>query len=187
MKLHGTFLTSIERLWFCRSALEEAHSKSLVKLARLSSNATPQGSFAPVWQILKSSTERLAGLHLQMMQKITELVKELAKYADDIQKKYKCVKEEEASTLDTVQGIQNITVTLQKTKDIYIQRVQELEKLQKENASLKDIERSEIKVKKALEDYKVWTAKYTACRDDFEKKMTAACRVSKIILSAESC
>ena len=51
------------------------------------------GTFAPVWQILKNSTERLATIHLQMMQKIAELVKELAKYADELQKKYKTVKE----------------------------------------------------------------------------------------------
>ncbi|CAG7725198.1 unnamed protein product [Allacma fusca] len=158
-----------------RSAIEEAHSKSLSKLARISANGTPQGTFAPLWQILKNSTERLASIHLQMMQKIQDLVKELAKYADELQKKYKTVKDEEASTLETVQGIQNITATVQKAKDIYFQRAQELEKLQKDNASQKDIEKAEAKAKKALEDYKLWIGKYSICRDDFEKKMTQAC------------
>jgi len=112
-----------------------------------------------------------------MMQKIQEIVKELAKYADDLQKKYKTVKDEEAGTLEVVQLIQVTTLSAQKAKEVYFQRASELEKLQKDNASQKDIEKAEVKTKKAYEDYKTWVEKYSVCRDDFERKMMLACKV----------
>lgn len=88
------------------------------------------------------------------------------------------VKEEESSTLEVVQSIQSITITLQKAKDICLQRGLELEKLKKDNASQRELEKSEIKFKKAQDDYKALVDKYTTIRNDFETKMTQACRVS---------
>jgi len=160
-----------------RSSLEEAHSKSFTKLAKLAANGCPNGTFAPVWQILKNSSEKLSSIHLQMMQKLQDLVKDLSKYADELQKKHKAIKEDEAGTLEVVQSIQNITNMVQKTKEIYFQRASELEKYQKENASQKDIEKAEAKSKKAYEEYRSWADKHAACREDFEKKMTIACKV----------
>lgn len=87
------------------------------------------------------------------------------------------MKEEESSTLELVQSIQNITVTLQKAKDMYMQRGQELEKLRKDNTSQRELEKTEVKFKKAQEDYKALVDKYTVIRNDFETKMTQACRV----------
>lgn len=164
---------------FSRSSLEEGQSKSLSKLAKSASNASLQGSFAPIWQILKSSTEKLSNVHGQLVQRIQELVKDVGKYSEDLQKKHKLVKEEETCTIETVQLIQNTSTSLQKAKESYLQRASELEKLQKENASQKDIEKAESKTKKAYEDYKSWVEKYSVCRDEFERKMTLACKVSK--------
>lgn len=59
-----------------------------------------------------------------------------------------------------------------------MQRGLELEKLKKDNASQRELEKSEIKFKKAQDDYKALVDKYTAIRNDFETKMTQACRVS---------
>lgn len=87
------------------------------------------------------------------------------------------MKEEESSTLELVQGIQSITVTLQKAKDIYLQRGLELEKLRKDNTSQRELEKAEVKFKKVQDDYKVLVDKYTVIRNDFETKMTQACKV----------
>lgn len=87
------------------------------------------------------------------------------------------VKEEESSTLEVVQNIQSITVTLQKAKDMCLQKGLELEKLRKDNASQRELEKSEVKYKKAQDDYKALVDKYTVVRNDFESKMTQACRV----------
>lgn len=95
------------------------------------------------------------------------------------------MKEEESSTLEVVQSIQSITVTLQKAKDTCLQRGLELEKLKKDNASQKELEKAEIKFKKAQDDYKTLVDKYTTIRNDFETKMTQACRVIVILLCCE--
>lgn len=68
-------------------------------------------------------------------------------------------------------------MALQKAKDIYIQKSGELDKLKKDNASSKDIEKAELKLKKSQDDYKVLVDKYNTVKDEFEKKMTASCKV----------
>lgn len=93
---------------------------------------------------------------------------------------YVQVKEEQSGTLDAVQAIQSTTLALQKAKDIYVQKGGELDKLRKDNASTKDIEKAELKLKKAQDDYKVLVDKYSAVKEDFEKKMTSACKVNTI-------
>ncbi|CAL8104816.1 unnamed protein product [Orchesella dallaii] len=159
-----------------RSSVEESYSKSLTKLAKVAANANPNGSYSPYWQILKNSSEKLSTIHLQMTQKVQELVKDLTKYADDLQKKYKTVKEEEAGTLESVQQIQNSTAMTIKTKELFFQRAMELDKYQKDNASMREIEKAEVKAKKAQEEYKQWVEKHTVCREDYVQKMTAACK-----------
>lgn len=72
--------------------------------------------------------------------------------------------------------MQNVTLMVQKSKDTYTQRGLELEKLRKDNASPKEIEKAESKLKKAQEEYKVYLEKYTAVKDDFEKKMSVTCK-----------
>ncbi|XP_032683980.1 F-BAR domain only protein 2 isoform X9 [Odontomachus brunneus] len=158
-----------------RSAIEENNYKLLSKVAKQASNST-QGSFAPVWAALRGAAEKLAGLHLQMAQRVAELIKDVSKYADELHKKHKAVKEEESSTLEVVQNIQSITVTLHKAKDMCMQKGLELEKLRKDNASQRELEKTEVKFKKAQDDYRALVDKYTVIRNDFEAKMTQACR-----------
>lgn len=89
------------------------------------------------------------------------------------------VKEEEGGTLEVVEAIKSTSLTLQKAKDSYTQKGMELDKLKKENASPKDLEKAEAKLKKAQEDYKLIVEKYSAVKEDFEKKMSLACKVNK--------
>lgn len=84
--------------------------------------------------------------------------------------------------MDAVQVIQSTTLALQKAKDIYLQKGGELDKLKKDNASAKDIEKAEIKLKKAQDDYKVLIDKYSAIKEEFEKKMSSACKVKIITI-----
>ncbi|XP_021930359.1 F-BAR domain only protein 2 isoform X9 [Zootermopsis nevadensis] len=159
-----------------RSSIEENHSKLLSKLAKQAAGGCVQGTFAPLWHVLRTSAEKLANLHMQMVQKVSELVKEVSRYADELHKKHKTVKEEESGTLEIVQAIQSTTLTLQKAKDAYTQKGLEFDKLKKENASAKDVEKAEAKLKKAQEDYKNLIDKYSAVKEDFEKKMSVACK-----------
>lgn len=165
-----------------KSNIEESNSKLMTKLANKAGSGCVNGTFAPIWVVLKSSAERLASLHLQMVQKISELVKDVAKYADELHKKHKCVKDEEAGTLETVTAMQSSTAALQKSKDAYTSRVQELEKLKKDNASAKDLEKADAKVRKQHDDYKALLDKYIPVRTEFERRMTVTCKVRFFIV-----
>ncbi|XP_065165337.1 F-BAR domain only protein 2 isoform X2 [Atheta coriaria] len=159
-----------------QSSIEENNSKFLAKLAKQAGSCCTQGTFAPLWAVLKNYAERLAALHLQMVSKVMELVKDVNKYSEELAKKHKLVKEEESGTLEAVQLMQSTTLMVQKAKDVYNQRGAELEKLKKENASPKDVEKVESKYKKAQEDYRGFVDKYVAAKDAFEAKMTVTCR-----------
>lgn len=156
-----------------RANIEENNSKLFGKLAKQSGGS---GTFAPLWQVLRTSIEKIAGLHLQMMHKVNELVKEVCKYTEELQKKHKLVKEEQGPTLEIVQTIQSTTLVLQKAKDVYQQKCEELDKLKRDSTSAKDLEKAEIKVKKAQEDYKTIVDKYALIKEDFEKKMSISCK-----------
>lgn len=161
-----------------KSNIEEHNSKLMTKLANKAGSGCVNGTFAPIWVVLKSSAERLASLHLQMVQKISDLVKDVAKYADELHKKHKLVKEEESSTLDAVQAMQTSSVAVQKSKDLYTNRLQEMEKLRKDNSSAKELEKVETKLKKQHDDYKVLLDKHNPIKMEFERRMSTTCKVS---------
>lgn len=158
-----------------KSNIEEQNSKMMSKLAHKA--GTLNSTFAPVWTILRTSAEKLSTLHMQMVQKLTELVKDVAKYADELHKKHKSVKEEESQTLECVQAIQTSTVAVQKLRDLYASKVQELEKLRKDSGSHKDAEKLEAKLKKLQEEYKALMDKHNPIKNEFERRMTQTCKV----------
>lgn len=160
-----------------RSNLDEHNSKVLLKLAHKVGSSGGSGTFSPLLIILKSSAERLSELHTQMMQKTTELVKNILKYADELHKKHKTVKEEESSTQDAVHQMKESTTAVQKAKDLYQSRLQEVEKLKRENASAKDIEKAEAKLKKHQEEYKNLAEKHNPIKQEFETRMATTCKV----------
>ncbi|XP_017478887.1 PREDICTED: F-BAR domain only protein 2 isoform X4 [Rhagoletis zephyria] len=159
-----------------KSNIEEQNSKLMAKLAHKASTGTLNSTFAPVWTILRTSAEKLSTLHLQMVQKLTELVKDVAKYADELHKKHKSVKEEESQTLECVQAMQASTAAVQKLRDVYASKVLELEKLRKDNASQKDIEKVETKLRKLQDEYKTLLDKHNPIKNDFERRMTQTCK-----------
>ncbi|XP_048449764.1 F-BAR domain only protein 2 [Rhincodon typus] len=156
--------------------IEDIYSRSMTKLAKTTNNYSQLGTFAPVWDVLKLSTEKLASSHLDLVRKLQELIKEVQKYGDEQTKAHKKTKEEVAGTLDAVQNIQSITQSLQKSKENYSVKCVEYERLKKEGATQKEIEKAVVKSKKATETYKLYVEKYAAARTDFEQKMTETAR-----------
>ncbi|KAG9488072.1 hypothetical protein GDO78_007724 [Eleutherodactylus coqui] len=154
-----------------RSAIEEAYSRSMTKLAKSTSNCTQLGTFGPVWDVFKTSTEKLATCHLELVKKLQDLIKDLQKYGEEQLKAHKKTKEEVSGTLEAVQNIQSITQSLQKAKELYNIKCVEHEKLKKEGAAAKEIEKAAIKAKKATESYKACVEKYAAVKSDFEQRM----------------
>ena len=79
-------------------------------------------------------------------------------------------------------------VALQRSKDAYFQRGAELSKLRKEGStSSRDLERADAKFRKAGEEYRSLVEKYAQMREDFERKMTVSCRVSRVLLLVCEC
>ena len=48
-------------------------------------------TFAPVWDVFKTSTEKLANCHLDLVRKLQELIKEVQKYGEEQVKSHKKV------------------------------------------------------------------------------------------------
>lgn len=48
-------------------------------------------TFGPVWDVFKTSTEKLAGCHLELVKKLQDLIKELQKYGEEQLKSHKKV------------------------------------------------------------------------------------------------
>lgn len=160
-----------------RSHLEEHNSKILSKLAHKAGVGCPNGTFSPLWVIIKSSAERLSECHADTMQKLAELVKTIAKYAEELHKKHKTVKDEESSTQDAVHAMKDSSIAVQKAKDTYQTKLNETEKLKREGTSAKDLEKSETKLKKAQDEYKALVEKHNPIKAEFERRMTATCQV----------
>ncbi|XP_034784370.2 F-BAR domain only protein 2-like isoform X4 [Acipenser ruthenus] len=155
-----------------RATIEEAYARSMTKLAKSASNYSQLGTFAPVWDVFKTSTEKLASCHLELVRKLQELIKEVQKYGEEQIKAHKKTKEEVASTLEAVQNIQSITQSLQKSKENYNTKSVEQERLKKEGATQKELEKAGLKTKKATESYKSYVEKYAVAKTDFEQKMS---------------
>nr|XP_014331746.1 PREDICTED: F-BAR domain only protein 2 isoform X2 [Bos mutus] len=160
-----------------RATIEEAYSRSMTKLAKSASNYSQLGTFAPVWDVFKTSTEKLANCHLDLVRKLQELIKEVQKYGEEQVKSHKKTKEEVAGTLEAVQAIQSITQALQKSKENYNTKCVEQERLKKEGATQREIEKAAVKSKKATDTYKLYVEKYALAKADFEQKMTETAQV----------
>ncbi|XP_061873397.1 F-BAR domain only protein 2 isoform X6 [Colius striatus] len=155
-----------------RATIEEAYSRSMTKLAKSASNYTQLGTFAPVWDVFKTSTEKLASCHLDLVRRLQELIKEVHKYGDEQIKAYKKTKDDVSGTLEAVQNIQSITQALQKSKENYNTKCVEQERLKKEGATQREVDKAAAKSKKATDTYKLYVEKYAAFKSDFEQKMT---------------
>ncbi|NWX50719.1 FCHO2 protein, partial [Steatornis caripensis] len=129
-------------------------------------------TFAPVWDVFKTSTEKLASCHLDLVRRLQELIKEVHKYGDEQIKAYKKTKEDVSGTLEAVQNIQSITQALQKSKENYNAKCVEQERLKKEGATQREVDKAAVKSKKATDTYKLYVEKYAAFKSDFEQKMT---------------
>lgn len=154
-----------------RSTIEETYARSMTKLAKSAGNFSQLGTFAPVWDVFKSSTEKLASCHMELVRKLQELIKDVQKYVEEQAKAHKKTKEEVASTLEAVQNIQTTTQALHKSKEIYNTKTVEQERLRKEGATQRDVDKAGVKAKKATESYKSFVEKYAAAKSEFEQKM----------------
>uniref|UniRef100_A0A3Q4IAA5 FCH and mu domain containing endocytic adaptor 1 n=1 Tax=Neolamprologus brichardi TaxID=32507 RepID=A0A3Q4IAA5_NEOBR len=155
-----------------RAAIEETYSKSMSKLAKMASNGSPQGTFAPMWDVFRVSSDKLALCHLELMKKFNDLIRDINKYADEQVKIHRKTKEEMVGTVEAVQVLQVQSGQLQKSKEGYHAKCLELDRLRKEGGPQKELEKAELKSKKAAESFALCIEKYNRVGGEFEQKMS---------------
>ncbi|XP_068445653.1 f-BAR domain only protein 1 [Clinocottus analis] len=170
---HGQLATK-ELAEFVResAAIEETYSKSMSKLAKMASNGSPQGTFAPMWDVFRVSSDKLALCHLELMRKMNDLIRDINKYGDEQVKIHRKTKEEMVGTVEAVQALQVQSGHLQKSKEGYHAKCFELDRLRKEGAPQKELEKAELKSKKAAESFALCIEKYNRVGGEFEQKMS---------------
>ncbi|XP_059196484.1 f-BAR domain only protein 1 [Centropristis striata] len=170
---HGQLATK-ELAEFVResAAIEETYSKSMSKLAKMASNGSPLGTFAPMWDVFRVSSDKLALCHLELMRKMNDLIRDINKYADEQVKIHRKTKEEMVGTVEAVQALQAQSGHLQKSKEGYHAKCLELDRLRKEGAPQKELEKAELKSKKAAESFALCIEKYNRVGGEFEQKMS---------------
>uniref|UniRef100_A0A5F8H280 FCH and mu domain containing endocytic adaptor 1 n=1 Tax=Monodelphis domestica TaxID=13616 RepID=A0A5F8H280_MONDO len=158
---------------FChsRATVEEAYSKAMAKLAKMAGNGTPMGTFAPLWEVFRVSSDKLALCHMELTKKLNDLIKDVARYGEEQSKAHKKCKEEAVGTLEAVQALHGVSQLLPKSRESYVSRCLELERLRKEGTNQKEIDKVEGKTKKAAETLRRCVEKYNTARGDFERKM----------------
>ena len=76
---------------FFRWIIDENYCKSLLKLANKASINSEKGTLAPLFSLLRISSEKMSNVHLHMVNKIQELMKDISKYNEELHKKQKQV------------------------------------------------------------------------------------------------
>ncbi|XP_075393911.1 F-BAR domain only protein 1 isoform X2 [Tenrec ecaudatus] len=154
-----------------RATIEETYSKAMAKLSKLASNGTPVGTFAPLWEVFRVSSDKLALCHLELTRKLQDLIKDVLRYGEEQLKTHKKCKEEVVGTLDAVQVLAGVSQLLPKSRDNYLNRCLDQERLRRESTSQKEMDKAENKTKKATESLRRSVEKYNSARADFEQKM----------------
>uniref|UniRef100_A0A8C9PQD5 FCH and mu domain containing endocytic adaptor 1 n=1 Tax=Spermophilus dauricus TaxID=99837 RepID=A0A8C9PQD5_SPEDA len=75
-----------------RATIEETYSKAMAKLSKLASNGTPMGTFAPLWEVFRVSSDKLALCHLELTRKLQDLIKDVLRYGEEQLKAHKRVR-----------------------------------------------------------------------------------------------
>ncbi|XP_075681538.1 F-BAR domain only protein 1-like isoform X2 [Rhinoderma darwinii] len=154
-----------------RAAVEEAYSKSMQKLSKMVSSGSHLGTFASMWEMFRVSSDKLALCHLELSKKLHDLIKDINRYGDEQVKVHKKAKEEMSGTLEVIQLLQCSSQLLQKTRDHYCSRFAEQERLRREGALQKEMDKAEQKTQKAAESLRGSVGKYNSVRKEFEEKM----------------
>ncbi|XP_047678888.1 F-BAR domain only protein 1 isoform X1 [Tachysurus fulvidraco] len=155
-----------------RAAIEETYSKSMSKLAKMAGNGSPLGTFAPMWDLFRMSSDKVALCHLELMRKMNDLIRDLNKYSEEQVKVHRKTKEEVMGTLEAIQALHVQNGHLQKAREGYHAKCTDLERLRKEGAPQKELEKAELKSKKVFESFAASVDKFNRAGGDFEQKMS---------------
>ncbi|XP_011846586.1 PREDICTED: F-BAR domain only protein 1 [Mandrillus leucophaeus] len=124
-------------------------------------------TFAPLWEVFRVSSDKLALCHLELTRKLQDLIKDVLRYGEEQLKTHKkvCV----VGAAQRLGGPSN--ELLPKSRENYLNRCMDQERLRRESTSQKEMDKAETKTKKAAESLRRSVEKYNTARADFEQKM----------------
>uniref|UniRef100_A0A1I7TGE2 MuHD domain-containing protein n=1 Tax=Caenorhabditis tropicalis TaxID=1561998 RepID=A0A1I7TGE2_9PELO len=159
-----------------RLSVEEEYVKAVNRTVHKVTNFIQNGSnIDAMWLLTKGTMELMAEIHLMLVKNLQDLSREVLKYKEDVNRSRKELKQPQVA--EAVNMMQTTTTCLQKAKETYQHRCQELEKARKEtNVNVKEISKIEQKVARAREEYKSYVEKYEVVREDFETRMSESCK-----------
>ncbi|PIC49625.1 hypothetical protein B9Z55_008171 [Caenorhabditis nigoni] len=159
-----------------RLSVEDEYVKAINRNVHKVSNFIQNGSnIDAMWTLTKGTLELMAEIHVMLVKNLQDLSREVLKYKEDVNRTRKELKQPQVA--EAVNLMQTTTTCLQKAKETYQHRCQELEKARKEtNVNVKEISKIEIKVARARDEYKSYVEKYEVVREDFETKMSDSCK-----------
>ncbi|CAP27250.2 Protein CBG07108 [Caenorhabditis briggsae] len=159
-----------------RLSVEDEYVKAINRNVHKVSNFIQNGSnIDAMWMLTKGTLELMAEIHVMLVKNLQDLSREVQKYKEDVNRTRKELKQPQVA--EAVNLMQTTTTCLQKAKETYQHRCQELEKARKEtNVNVKEISKIEIKVARARDEYKSYVEKYEVVREDFETKMIDSCK-----------
>eukprot|EP00096_Caligus_rogercresseyi_P009721 TRINITY_DN3351_c0_g1_i2.p1 TRINITY_DN3351_c0_g1~~TRINITY_DN3351_c0_g1_i2.p1 ORF type:complete len:1174 (-),score=464.11 TRINITY_DN3351_c0_g1_i2:400-3921(-) len=166
----GEYLRDCARI---QEDTSKAQLKILKQLSGSSSSSSVSGSSSPLLALLKPFSQRVAELHHGHMGTLSELSKRAFKYAEELSKKHKSLKEESSSTAEVVKSFLELTAQLNKSKELYKAKCLELNT----KAPSKSGDKADLKFRKAQEDYKGLVSSYTALRETFEDRLATYARL----------
>jgi hypothetical protein len=150
-------------------SIDDAYIRLLTKLTLQTNKYSTNGTLYPLWSPIKELNERINTSHLQQIQQTNEIIKEIQRYYEDLNKKIKKLRENESPTQQCVQNFQEITQLLTKSKEQYHTVAIEHEKQRR--ADNPNIQKLEKKLKLLLDDYKANIDKYNSIRNDYERRL----------------
>lgn len=88
------------------NAIEDNYAKSLFKLSKLASTYSTAGSFKSCWSMASAFIEHILSTRAEFETEWSNLLKDLQKYVDELQKRQRLLKDSEASTQEVVHSFQ---------------------------------------------------------------------------------
>ncbi|CAF0947278.1 unnamed protein product, partial [Brachionus calyciflorus] len=111
---------------------EDQYARSLNKLVSVINKFSSNGSFNPLWSLLRDLNEKYSTSHSTLGQTLQDLIKDVQKYAEDLSKKVKRIRENEQQTQIIVQNYQESQNILNKSRDQYHNICCEFDKLKRQ-------------------------------------------------------
>ncbi|XP_043935313.1 F-BAR domain only protein 1-like [Protopterus annectens] len=148
-----------------RAAVEEAYSKAMCKLSKVACNSSQIGTFAPMWDLFRISSDKLALCHLELTKKLNDLIKEINRYGEEQVRMHR-------KQLSPVSQL--LPQTSENTLNRAMARLLSRVKREPEHQMYSEMDQAEIKLKKAAESFKSCVEKYNFVRVEFEQKMMEA-------------